>query len=207
MAGSADEREIRDATIAFIRENFTNARVVHELVIGQCRADLAAIEPERLTLFEIKSRKDTLNRLKRQVSTFERASHLTVVVAHAKWFEEFDHAGRAGRGFRQTGELSGIPNCWRYPKPVPGEFVYSFGWQLPRPTIEQPHARRLLEVLWKAELLAECQRHRVSATTRSTCETMIRDLAYHLTGREIAQAVCRQLRGRPFPEADEPIHG
>lgn len=206
MAGSADEREIRDAVTAFIRANFTNARIVHELVVGQCRADMAAVEPERLTLFEIKSRKDKLTRLERQIKTFERASHLTITVAHARWFEDFTYPNSDTRAYRQVGELAGIINCWRYPQPTPGEFAYDRGWQLPRVSLDQPHARRLLDLLWKAELLAECGRHRVSASTRSTCGSMVADLAYHLTGREIAQAVCRQLRSRTFPEADSPIY-
>jgi hypothetical protein len=207
MAGSAAEREIRDAVAAFIRCNMPDARVVHELVVGQCRADLAAVESERLTLFEIKSSKDKLTRLERQHRMFTRAAHETIVVADRKWFEEFTYERSEARGYRAGPGLEcvSILNLWRFPQPEPGEFAYHDRWRLPRVTMEQPHAQRMLDLLWADELRAECLRHNISASSRTNRFTMMTDMAWLLTGKEIARAVCRQLRGRAFPEADAPI--
>lgn len=208
MAGSAEERRIRETVVGYVRVNIPSARVVHELVIGQCRADVAAVERERLTLFEIKSSKDKLTRLERQLEEFRAASHCTIVVADARWFEEFTYTDSESRGFRPSSALAvaGNQDLWRFPRPRPGEFAYDHGWRLPRLSVVQPRAWDFLSLLWKDELLSECRQHRVDAVERTTRGVMIERLAYHLTGREIARAVCRQLRSRPFPAADAPIY-
>lgn len=207
MSGSEAEREIRDFAAAFLRRQRPAARIVHELVVEDCRADIAAIETERVVLVEIKSSKDTLTRLSRQVSRFTAAAHMTIVIADKRWFEEFDYTG-GGRGYRPTRELTKLPapvSLLRYPEPKEGEFTYKNHWQLrdhPRP---EPHAAKLLGLLWKGELLAEAARHRIVSNSRSTVSSLIKDMVWMMTGREIALAVCRQLRARPFPEADAPI--
>lgn len=207
MAGSQAERDIRDAVVDHLRASLPGARIVHELVVGQCRADIAAIEPECLTLVEIKSKKDTLDRLKRQVEEFEPACHRFIVVADQRWFEEFDYRNGQGRGYRPGDGLDCVPigSAWRWPKAERGQFLYDWGWQLPRRTEWEPHAAKLLALLWKYELIAEAGKHGVAANTRSTIGTLIRDMTWMMTGREIAHAVCRQLRARHFPEADAPI--
>jgi len=207
MAGSSDERAIRDAVHDWLRVNCPQARVIHELVVGGCRADLAAVETERVVLFEIKSRKDKLERLPEQVRQFSRAAHETVVVADERWFDRTPYTNGADRFVPSAALQAGADHCpiWAYPE-TRGRRMYgawSFNrWSFERP---QPHAARLLELLWKEELLRECFRHQISATSRTTCPVMIRDMAWHMSGKEIARAVCRQLRQRSFPEADQPI--
>jgi hypothetical protein len=176
-------------------------------VVGGCRADLAAVQPERVTLVEIKSRKDTLKRLEEQVRQFTRAAHEVIVIADEKWFDATPYKSGAPRfvpseALQQAGANVTI---WAYPENE-ARPNYS-AWSIPRwwATFAEPHAARLLEICWKDELLAECRHHRIPATSRTNMPTMIRDMALLMTGREIARAVCRQLRMRSFPEADAPI--
>lgn len=208
MRGSAAEREIRDYAAARLRQMMPEARIIHELVVGGCRADLAAVQPDRVTLVEIKSEKDTLKRLPEQVRQFERAAHGVIVIAHERWFNTTPYNNGNGRFVPGTDLQagSGINAVWAYPELADRP---SYGtWSLQRfwSAQPEPHAARLLELCWKDELLAECKRHRIAATSRTNMTTMIRDMALLMTGREIAQAVCRQLRMRRFPEADEPIY-
>lgn len=207
MSGSASERAIRDYAADRLRQMMPDARIIHELVVGGCRADLAAIQPQRVTLVEIKSEKDTLKRFPEQVRQFERASHSVIIVAHEHWFDKTPYNNglprfAPGDGLR---DHSGIHNLWAYPedhsRPNYSQWVISpyLGW---RP---EPHAARLLELLWKSELLTEAFRHRIAASSRSTVTSLIHDMAWHMTGKEIAEAVCRQLRQRNFPEADAQI--
>ncbi|MBO9724286.1 MAG: hypothetical protein J7530_07925 [Novosphingobium sp.] len=88
------------------------------------------------------------------------------------------------------------------------EFGGEAGESIPRcwSTHAEPHAAWLLEICWREELLTECRRPRIAATGRTNIPTMIRDMSLLMTGREIAQAVCRQLRMRSFPEADAPVY-
>ncbi|MBO9624189.1 MAG: hypothetical protein J7500_15885 [Sphingomonas sp.] len=207
MAGSAAEREIRDYAAGRLRQMLPEARIIHELVVGGCRADLAAVEPERVTLVEIKSERDTLKRLPEQVRQFGRAAHQVVVVAHERWWDTKPYDNGSPR-FAPSDELqdgAAGHGIWAYPE-VAEHKPYG-AWNMPRhwSARPEPHAARLLELCWRAELLAECHRHRIPATARSTRTTMIRDMAWLMTGREIVRAVCRQLRQREFPEADAPI--
>lgn len=203
---SAAEREIRDAAVARLHADLPSARVIHELVVGSNRADLAAVTRDRIVLFEIKSERDTLNRLEKQMQAFGRAAHATVLVAHQRWFDHapcHDGAPRmAWPASKRVGDA-----IWAYPEPELGSTVMAFQyrWTLPRPSLQQPHAAAMLGLLWHAELMSECDRHRISCGPRTNMSSMIDQMAWLMTGREIAEAVCRQLRARPFPEADAPI--
>lgn len=203
MAGSASERAIRDAVAAFLRRELPRARIIHELVCGGSRADLAAVERERVLLFEVKSEKDVLARLPRQLRDFTACAHGTVLIAHEKWFDKtpYDN-GRERLAWPHRADWR--CDVWVYPETTPDPFRLH-QWRLPRLSLAQPHAAALLGLLWKDELLAEAARHRIAVTARSRMPDIVELMAWHMTGREIARAVCRQLRTRPFPEADAPI--
>ena len=67
MSSAAEER-IRLKAETAMRAAFPEARIIHELMVlqGGCRIDLAAVEPDRLILVEVKSERDVLTRLERQ---------------------------------------------------------------------------------------------------------------------------------------------
>lgn len=198
MAGSSSERAIRDAVADFARRNLPNARIIHELVVGACRADLAAVQPDRVTLFEIKSEKDTLDRLEKQARTFLDASHETVIVAHEKWF--------VARGSWEVFLGPSVhANIWRFPEPEEAGKWVPHKWAFKKPDIRQPAPRAFLDLMWRAEMVAEAEWHFLPATRRMTMEAIKSEMAFGMTGSEIAEAVCRQLRARPFDEADPPI--
>ncbi len=209
MAGSSSERAIRDAVAAKLRGLLPDARIIHELVVGGCRADLAAVQPERITLVEIKSERDTLARLPEQLRQFSRAGHVVLIVAHEKWFDRTPYDNGAPRFVPgeelNAGNRRDNADIWAFPEDY-GRAMYGrwslTSWRYENP---EPHAFRLLELLWKDELLAECFRHRIAAGTRCNKMTLMRDMAWNMTGKEIARATCRQIRQREFPEADAPI--
>lgn len=202
---STSERVIRVAVCERIRALLPEARIVHELPVWGRRADLAAIEPERITLFEIKSERDNLKRCEDQMEAFGGSSHHAVLVAHEKWFDRTPYNNGAPRLVWPSDEYLSH-SIWCYPEPPEKWLPFShYHWKLPAPTIRQPPPSRLLEILWRPELLAECKRHGIAASPRATCRYMIDQMAYHMSGRDIARAVCRQLRARSFPTADKPI--
>lgn len=209
--GSEAERVIRYAVADYARTHLPGARIVHELVTGGCRADVAAVQRDRLTLFEIKSERDKLDRLKRQMREFRTVSHEAVLVAHIKWFDQAPYDNGAPR-ISAPDELDhhGKHRLWCFPEtdlsqfPTNG-FIYS--WKFNKPDLCQPRALTFLHLMWRAEMLAEARRHRVDVTSRMNMWTIAQQMAWHMTGKEIAEAVCRQLRGREFPEADPPIRG
>jgi len=205
---SPEERGMRDAVAAHLRKLLPGARIVHELVVGGCRADLAAVETERVTIFEIKSAKDTLKRLDNQLTQFSRAAHVTILVADIKWFdrEPYKQSGQPRLAGREEWRVA--DGVWCYPEPTHEEYPLTgsfYTWRLPRPSLSQPHAHRLLNLLWRDECAVEAHKHRVSIGPRTRQSDIIEAMAYHMTGQEIAKAVCRQLRQRRFPEADAPV--
>jgi hypothetical protein len=209
MAGSSAEREIRDYAAGRLREMLPDARIIHELVVGQCRADLAAVQPDRVTLVEIKSERDTLKRLDRQVKHFTRAGHDVIVIAHERWFDTTPYQNGAPRFFPSDAlvEASGGHSraVWAYPE-VPERYLFGT-WEPKRYWSEQPepHAAELLNLMWKEEMLSECRGYGLKATARDNMMKLTRLMQLELTGRQVVRSVCRQLRQREFPEADPPI--
>lgn len=206
MSCSPSERLMRDAVAARLRAELPRARIIHELVVGDCRADLAAVEPERLLLFEIKSERDTLDRFDRQMTTFRELSHGAVAVVHEKWFDRTPYnSGAARMAFEER--VSGV-GVWCFPEAACDAAPTSaplYRWRLPRLTIRQPRAYDFLCLMWREEMAIEAARHRIAVGSRASMAQMAEQMAYLMTGREIAQAVCRQLRLRRFPEADAAI--
>lgn len=204
---SAAETEVRDAAVAFFHAETPGARVIHELNVGGCRADLAVVEPSRLILVEIKSSRDTLGRLARQVKHFTAAAHATIVIADAKWWTTMP--GGDGKTYlnpvaalRDGASYHPARDLWHYPR-VKQEYG-AYEWRLPKPSLRQPHAQMLLEILWKEELLHAARDAGVSTKTRWPMADIIDAMVWNMTGEQIARAACAALRRRHFAEADPP---
>ena len=84
MTGSVAEERIRAKVEAGFRSAYPDARIIHELVIGACRADVVAVTPDKLVLAEIKSERDSLERLDRQTKNFARVTPDVRVYGAAK---------------------------------------------------------------------------------------------------------------------------
>lgn len=193
---SAAEREMRDAAAAKLRELLPGARIVHELNVagqGSNRLDLAAIAVHGIVGVEIKSKHDTLKRLPEQVAAFRKCCHRVVVVADQKHFE----------GGRLKGEKWPTFTVWKWPS------LAANYWNLEPRWLDfgapQPRASHLLAMLWVDELRVEAGRHNIAAGPSSTHSDLVHACAWNMTGQEIVLAVCRQLRARPFVEADPPV--
>lgn len=206
------EREIRAAVVNRLRALYPGARIVHELNVGhgKNRIDVAAITRDRIVAVEIKSERDRLTRLADQVREFGRSCHAVVVAAHERFFESFTYTN-GGAGYRESETLSaGARNAevWHYPLYSGPDVALArarFGvWSAPRFSI--PDTRQLLVLLWTEELRSVAVAHRIAGVTRRTPGYTLRDVLWRrLTGAEIEQAVCGQLRQRTFAEADPPI--
>lgn len=194
MASSA-EREMRDALVAWFHANEPKARIVHELNVsgqGSNRADLGVVFSDTLFLIEIKSERDKLTRLKDQFDAFIKVSHGVVIAAHEC---HFDGDGLKGCDWMRWSHRD---HLWRYPAPAAG-------WDLKRyANYGEPHALVFLHMLWVAELREECERHGIIAGGGQQWQ-LAHALTLGLTGRQIREAVCRQLRKRAFAEADAPL--
>lgn len=219
MASDA-ERELRDAVVERLRALLPASRIIHELNTagqGSPRMDLAAVTTEKILAVELKSERDRLDRLEDQCRAFAACSHHVLIAAHRRFFVEYrapwrqeDQPPELDFKHRFEGYRSDRPIIWCYPIPdLQLRYEHhSHRWDInPIELAErpQPQAACLLEMLWRDELAVECARHRIATNRRSTRATMIRDMVWMMTGREICRAACRRLRARKFAEADPPV--
>lgn len=186
MAGSVAEERIRAKAEAALRAAYPNARIIHELMLtqGGCRIDLAAVTPDRLIVVEIKSERDVLNRLERQlIEARAVADGVAVIVAE--------------KHLKKAQEIAGYCGCWGEDS-IEFQSHYSyFERGLLSATTNAP-AR--LAMLWAEEL-----RMVADSPAKANRTYSIAQAADHLTGAEVRRRVCAALRARPFPRADPAI--
>lgn len=189
MASEA-ERHLRGLAVARLRSILPGARIVHELNVetGRCRVDLAAIGTSALYLVEIKSRKDKLDRLPEQVRTFAPAcTGLAVLYSAERW--DWNAMRSAGVGWEAQ--------LWADDKPQ--------YWEFRNNPYCPPNASAMLNLLWRDELFDASVRAGFQPHKRDSRSPMMNRLWAGLTGKELVEAVCFQLRRRPFAEGDPPI--
>jgi len=185
MASEAEER-IRLKCETALRQQFPDARIIHELVVrqGSCRLDLAAVTPSRIVLVEVKSERDVLTRLSQQVKEARRVSDLFRVVVTDKHMDK----AREVAGWLET--------------VTEDDFTHSIGRSYAtRQLMGTPiNAPARLAMLWAYELriVAECG----AKMNRTDC---IFKASEYFTGSELRRRVCAALRARHYPRADPPI--
>lgn len=205
---SESELKLRAAVTAYLREQRPDAVILNELQVGGCRADLAMIEPQRVTLFELKSERDKLDRAADQLRAFRAHAHETVLVADRKFFDRtpYDNGNPRCAWEHEVGRGCLV---WHYPQPPEnaslgdGE-MYRWRFEYIRSHQTEPMATTFLHLLWRDEMIAEAKRHNVPFNRKMAMWDISRAMAWHMTGREICEAVCRQLanRGRWYDRSD-----
>jgi hypothetical protein len=159
------------------------------LVIGECRVDIAFIRPNDLIGVEIKSSKDVLTRLEKQIRVFNDTLPEFWVAIAEKWKDHPD------KPYYHNELVLGPAGIVRSP--------YYYNWR--------PHRNKLvydamLGLLWADEARAIAARKGCLSRKRTPLHTVLPELALRLTGAEILEEVCRELRGRSTKfKADEPF--
>lgn len=185
---SSEELAMRDHVEAWGRARFSDARVFHELVIGECRLDIAFIRPKDLIGVEIKSSKDVLTRLEKQKRIFGQCLPEFWLAIAPKWKDSPDKPY-----FRNeiiVGENGVEPPLYGGWQPFRNSGVYS----------------AMLELLWADEARSIAARKGCLSGKNTPRHAVIPELALRLTGAEILEEVCRELRGRSTKfKADAPV--
>lgn len=197
MRGSPAAIAMTKVVTVRCRELWPEARIIYELGVGQCRADIAVVDPAQLILFELKSKNDTLGRLARQMKAFRPAAHSTILVYDQKWnYQDLYNAWD-----KTPPDLT-----WKYPE---RHSRWGRGWKEPRNLREGlgPDPRRALNILWADELRMECKSLGIKVRSAAPKRVTIRALIDSLTGREQSELVSRRLRARPMAWGDDPVAG
>lgn len=197
------ELALRNALEAFCRERWPEARICHEMMMGErkVRADVVAIDPSYIAAFEVKGQYDDTTRLLHQVGMYQLCVPEVWMVV-------------------PTGQHAEDARILRHLLPSVGLLVgagqskanyYEFDGKDFGLTVEaepQPraiHVEMMLEMLWAAELVGACNRQRISLGKRPTRPQMIKDLLT-LPVETLQREVCTELRARDAMwRADPPI--
>jgi hypothetical protein len=175
---------MRAAIATWGRARWPGVRVIHELVLGERRIDIAFIGERDLIGFELKSSLDRLDRLREQMKEFRRYLPECWVAAAPKW--------------------ENAPRLKRQPNVVlvgAGEVREVDKWPGWRPYRDELVCSRLLELLWRDEAARIAHRTDVIPSAHHSQLKMghiKKMLARLLTGNEIIAEVCRELRSRPL---------
>ncbi|MGV3511864.1 MAG: hypothetical protein ACO1OX_07650 [Novosphingobium sp.] len=217
---SPDEGEVREAVVARLRQMMPAARIMHEVNAASFgnRIDVLAVDRAEIVAVEIKSKKDKLDRLPDQIKAMTRVAHHVIVALHEKFLVETPtnqwaaHTERDGKFYRAAlpdvvDRLGTKVVPWVYPlrdRSIKAGGYNDYPWLAPT-LLAEALPSGALDMLWQAELVTMCARHRVPANRRATMDFMRRALRWHLTGAELTHAICAALRARECIEADPAI--
>lgn len=183
------ELALREALETFSRARWPDARIVHEIVMGEgrVRADVAAIGPAHIAAIEIKGSSDDTTRLLHQVAMYQLCVPEVWMVVDAK---HGDDARLIRHLLPSVGLLTGDSLGHRVVATPVALTVEA------EATAREPVWRCALEMLWAGELGLACDRLKISRGPRSTRAWMIAELLRIASPAEIQSAICAGLRQR-----------
>ncbi|MBI1202661.1 MAG: hypothetical protein GC182_09140 [Rhodopseudomonas sp.] len=195
------ELRLRNALEAFCRDRWGDARVVHELVMGQgkVRADVAAIAPTHMIAFEVKGQFDDTTRLLHQIGMYQLCVPEVWMVLSAK----HDQDGKLLRHLIPSVGLLVGDDPKGHQDHFPAGTLNVVAEACPRSVVPE----MALEMLWRDELASACQRTCCfGVSKRSTRPKMIEAMLGALSYDEIMREVYAELRGRDaIWRADAPV--
>ncbi|MBG6211537.1 hypothetical protein IWQ49_006225 [Labrenzia sp. EL_126] len=218
---SKDEWELRAAVVERLRELRPTARIIHEINVnfGNVRVDVMAVSREEIVTVEIKSKRDKLDRLPKQIEAMKGCSHISIAALHEKFLVEIEtnehvaHRVRDGLFFwdRPPEESRRAHEVWAFPLKVRcldenrKRWDAVSSWRMREPSMLRVLPPGALHILWSEELHRLCCKLGIKAPARANKDAMCRDIRWLASGKEITRGICDALRRRDCLEADPPI--
>lgn len=188
-----DIRAVLHARLAAREAGKSNVRLVHEMGVlaGECRVDLAVING-RLEGFEIKSERDSLERLPRQVEAYGKVFDRMTAVCAERHLEKV---------------LATVPAWWGVEAARPrGDSVRIVRERAPK-TNRALEPKAIAQLLWRAEALQALEELDAAGGLRSKPRDVLwTALAEALPERELRRLVRERLRSRECWLSPDPQH-
>lgn len=202
---SNEELAMRDLIAPKLRSAYPGARIIHELPLrySSNRIDMAAVTDDQIISVEIKSSHDTTERLAAQIRAFLPVSSRLIVALAPRWNEKLPwkdvpckHGTAHVQQYTEAQEIirgiGGSIETWTVCSATGLVEKTDGTWYDP----QRPWSIRMLDMMWRAELLQIAFEHRVHVPPRAR-HTVIRDACEEvMTGREVRKAACSALRSR-----------
>ena len=195
---SDEELAMRAMMDAEMRYLYPSARIIHELALRYCSnsIDLTAVTQDKIIGVEIKSSRDTLERLEKQITAFAPICSLVFVAVAPKHFD-------AAQSIALRDDMPNVivETCCA----MTGRVVVDPFWMNNKSRRQRPWSYRQLGALRVAELHQIAFEHRLHCPSRH--DLIVDALCDKMTGNEVMRAVCDTLRRRVSPNvmSDEPI--
>ena len=134
------DKDIREPLFEFLEERYGKVRILEEKTVGNSRADVVMVIPEKIVGIEIKSDADTYTRLERQVADYDLYFDANIVVVGSS------HASHVAEH---------VPEHWGIVSVEQQEDHVDF--YIVREMQDNPYAQllRTIRVLWRPELALE----------------------------------------------------
>lgn len=212
---SEEEGAMRCIVAAKLRDEYPGARIIHELPLRYSTnsIDMAAVTDSAIVAVEIKSSRDKLDRLERQLRAFAPICHRLIVALAPKWNEKLPAIeAREKYGFSYRTPLT---EAQRIIAGVSESFIETWTVCASSSSVERtdggysrnehPWAFRALYILHVAELKQILVKRCISSGGRYTHDVMVHAICAQLPGLDVMRAVCAALRTRAaFDQASDP---
>jgi hypothetical protein len=213
---SAEEGEMRAIVTRYLRSTWPGARIIHEFPLRYATnsLDMAAILPSEIIAVEIKSSRDTLDRLERQLRAFAPVCNRIIVALAPKWNESLPQLTMPGRngGTRYVSQYTEAQTIIRDVRETHIETwtccaetgvmdkTLGFGGQRfawPAKMLDLLHSRELERILSGGYDVVRPRAH----------DFLVHLIHDRFTGPQIVRAVCGALRAREgfAVQSDPPI--
>lgn len=198
------ELALRNSLEAFCRQRWSQARLCHEMVMGEgrVRADMVAIDTAHIAAFEVKGEYDDTTRLLHQVGMYQlcvpEVWMVVPVGSHA------DDARVLRHLLPSLGLLVGAGKSAKNHYEFDGK---DFGLVVEaEPTPRPVHPDMMLRMLWRNEMAGVCSRTRCYAVTAKSTRVAMAKVLLELPVDQLQREVCIELRARDaLWRADKPI--
>ena len=156
------DKDIREPLFDFLEERYGKVRILEEKTIGNSRADVVMVIPDKIVGIEIKSDADTYTRLERQVADYDLYFDQNIVVVgstHAGHVAEHvpDYWGIISVEEYDTGiksDTGGKPDAEGLKEGVSDKLTHKIDFYVVREMQPNPRADllRTIRILWRPEL-------------------------------------------------------
>lgn len=156
------DKDIREPLFDFLEERYGKVRILEEKTVGNSRADVVMVIPDKIVGIEIKSDADTYTRLESQVADYDLYFDQNIVVVgstHAGHVAEHvpDYWGIISVEEYDTGiksDIGGKPDAEGLEEDVSDKLTHKIDFYVVREMQPNPKADllRTIRVLWRPEL-------------------------------------------------------
>lgn len=201
---SEAEAEIRVEVVKRLREIIPGCRIIHEINAASFgnRIDVMAVGEDRIAAVEIKSAKDKLDRLPKQIKAMNTVAHHVFAALHEKFLEDNRHLGPMPPDEARNAVV------WIYPRANRGRNIeVNTEWASKERWAMRKHClpSGALGMLWREELQAICAGLGLKGVSKLNMPEAQDAILWAMTGQELTRTICATLRARKCVEADPPI--